>query len=210
MTEPASVALHALRRGGGASVGETVAVFGAGPIGLIVAQWARSCGATHVVLFDIDPQKLALAGTLGFTQAFDVRANDPVATINELTGGKGAHVCIEAAGVPVTMCQAIACARWNGRVVLMGNPSADVTLPAKLISHAMRREIALLGTWNSVYSATGNDDDWRTALDAMAAGRLALAPLITHTVPLDQATGALEMMRDRSSFSAKVLIAPAQ
>jgi L-iditol 2-dehydrogenase len=208
MSEPAAVALHALRRGGGASAGETVAVFGAGPIGLIVAQWARACGAAQVVLFDIDARKLALADRLGFDHAFDVRESEPAATINALTNDKGAHVCVEAAGVPATMRQAIECARWNGRVVLMGNPSADVTLPVTLISHAMRREIALLGTWNSVYSATGNDDDWRTALDAMASGRLTLRPLITHTVPLDEAIGALQMMRDRSEFSAKVLIAP--
>jgi L-iditol 2-dehydrogenase len=210
MTEPAAVALHAVRRGGGAAVGETAVVFGAGPIGLIVGQWARAGGAAQVLLFDIDPHKLALAAKLGFTQTFDAREHDAVATVNELTGGKGAHLCIEAAGVPVTMCQAIACARWNGRVVLMGNPSADVTLPARLISQAMRREIAMLGTWNSVYSATGNDDDWRTALDAMADGRLTLAPLITHSVPLSGATAALEMMRDRSEFSAKVLVAPAR
>jgi L-iditol 2-dehydrogenase len=210
LTEPAAVALHALRRGGNAVVGESVAVFGAGPIGLIVAQWARAGGASPIVLFDIDPEKLTLAAELGFEQSFDARAHDPVAVVNELTGGKGAHLCIEAAGVPVTTRQAIACARWNGRVVLMGNPSADVTLPAALISQAMRREIALVGTWNSVYSATGNDDDWRTALRAMAERRLSLIPLITHTVPLAGAVAALEMMRDRSSFSAKVLIAPSQ
>jgi L-iditol 2-dehydrogenase len=206
MTEPAAVALHALRRGGGVTPGETIAIFGAGPIGIILAQWARSSGASQIVLFDIDPGKLELARSAGFTQVFHAGENPPVETINRLTSGRGAHLCVEAAGVPVTMAQAIAATRWNGRVVLMGNPSADVVLPAKLISQAMRREINLHGTWNSVYSATGNDNDWTDALQAMANGQLKLAPLITHKVPLSQGVRAFEMIRDHATFSAKVLI----
>jgi len=206
MTEPAAVALHALRRGGGAKLGETVAIFGAGPIGIMLAQWARGSGAAQVVLFDIDPGKLALARSVGFTHVFNSKENAPVATINRLTGDKGAHLCIEAAGVPMTMAQAIEATRWNGRVVLMGNPSGDVTLPAKLISQVMRREIALFGTWNSVYSATGNDNDWTDSLHAMAQGTLNLKPLITHKVPLAEGVKTFEMIRDRKEFSAKVLI----
>ncbi len=206
MTEPAAVARHALRQGGGVTTGETIAIFGAGPIGIMLAQWARSSGAAQIVLFDIDPGKLELARAAGFTQVFHAKEHPPVATINRLTAGRGAHLCVEAAGVPLTVAQAIEAARWNGRVVLMGNPSADVLLPAKLISQAMRREISLHGTWNSVYSATGNDNDWTTALQAMASGQLSLKPLITHKVPLSQGVPAFEMIRDRTAFSAKVLI----
>ena len=206
MTEPAAVALHTLRRGGGVAPGETIAIFGAGPIGIMLAQWARSCGASQVVLFDLDPGKLELARAVGFTRVYHARENPPVATIQQLTGGRGAHLCIEAAGVPQTLVQAIEAARWRGRVVLMGNPSADAVLPAKLISQAMRREISVHGTWNSVYSATGNDNDWSDALQAMASGALQLKPLITHKVPLSQGVQAFEMIRDRTVFSAKVLI----
>lgn len=206
MTEPAAVALHALRRGGGTAPGETVAIFGAGPIGIMLAQWARSSGASQVVLFDLDPGKLELARATGFTLAFNSRENPPVATINRLTGGRGAHLCIEAAGVPQTLAQAIEATRWNGRVVLMGNPSSDVALPAKLISQAMRREISLHGTWNSVYSATGNDNDWSASLHAMASGALTVKPLITHKMPLSKGLQAFDIIQNRSEFSAKVLI----
>jgi L-iditol 2-dehydrogenase len=208
MTEPAAVALHALRRTGGSLVGETVAVFGAGPIGLITAQWARAMGAAQVVLFDVIPQKLAMAATLGFTLAFDSRKVDPVAQVEALSEGRGAEVCIEAAVVPITMNQAIAAARVGGRVVLLGNPSADVTLPAKLISQVMRREIDLRGTWNSSFSAAGNNDDWRAVLHGAARGAVDLDSLVTHRVPLADAADALRMMRDRSQFFAKVLIQP--
>jgi len=207
MMEPAAVALHAIRRAGDV-VGETVTVFGAGPIGLMVGQWARIMGAAQVILFDIVPEKIVMAEDLGFDLAFNSLEVDPVETVASLTDGQGAHVCVEGAGVPQTMLQAIAATRRSGRTVLLGNPAADVTLPAPLISQAMRREVAILGTWNSDFSAAGNSDDWRTVLDAVAGGQLQLEPLITHTVPLADAFAALNMMKDGQTFYAKVLIQP--
>jgi L-iditol 2-dehydrogenase len=208
MTEPAAVALHALKRTGRSFVGETMVVFGAGPIGLMVAQWARLMGAARTVVFDLVPQKLDMARELGFDLAFNSNDRDPVERISELTGGHGAEVCVEGAGVPITMRQAIAAARVGGRVVLLGNPSADVTLPAALISQAMRRELDLLGTWNSSFSVAGNNDDWHAVLDAVAAGRIDLDSLVTHRVPLARAMDALVMMRDQREFFSKVLIQP--
>ncbi|MBN2473756.1 MAG: galactitol-1-phosphate 5-dehydrogenase [Pirellulales bacterium] len=208
MTEPAAVALHALKRAGGSFIGETVVIFGAGPIGLMAAQWARMMGAAQIVVFDLIPEKLAMARRLGFPSAINARDGDPVEKINELTGGRGAEVCVEGAGVPITLGQAIAAARVGGRVVIMGNPSADVTLPAGLISQAMRRELDILGTWNSAFSAAGNNDDWRAVLAAAASGAIDLDSLISHRVPLEKALDALVMMRDQSEFFAKVLIQP--
>jgi L-iditol 2-dehydrogenase len=207
MTEPAAVALHALRRGG-CSVGETTAIFGAGPIGLMVAQWAQAMGAAQVILFDIVPEKLELAKQLGFSHTYDSRETEPVQTVEGLTAGNGAHLCIEAAGVPQTFIQALGSVRRAGRVVMLGNPSADVTLPVSLISQLMRREVNIIGTWNSDYSASGNDDDWRTTLQAMASKTLDLTPLITHRVGLNGAFDVLKMMKDATEFYAKVLIQP--
>ena len=208
MTEPAAVALHAIRRAGDV-VGQTVAVFGVGPIGLLVGQWARIMGAGAVLLFDIVPEKLAMARSLGFDLAFDSRQVDPVGMVVRESGGPGAHVCIEAAGVPTTMLQALGAVRLGGRVVLLGNPAADVTLPAALISQLMRREMTVLGAWNSEYSLfAGAADDWRTVLRAMGAGRLLVDPLITHRAPLTAAFDALRMMRDGTGFYSKVLIEP--
>ena len=208
LTEPAAVALHALRRVQDSLVGKTVAIFGAGPIGLIVAQWARIIGAMQVLLFDIFTEKLKLAQRLGFESVFNSTIEDPVDVVNAQTEGKGAHVCIEAAGVPQTYLYAFGSVQRGGSVVLLGNPVADVTLPASLISQLMRREVSLLGTWNSDYSVSGNDDDWRTVLQAIASGKLDLSPLITHKVPLTDSTKTLHMMKDKSEFYAKVLIHP--
>ncbi len=207
MTEPAAVALHAVRRSN-FRLGETALVLGAGPIGVMVAQWLRAMGAASVALFDIVPEKLELARSLGFEHVYDSRSDDPEQIVNQLTGGRGVHVAIEAAGVPPTFLAALKCTRREGRVVMLGNPAADVTIPAPLISQLMRREVDLLGVWNSDFSVYSDDDDWRTCLTAMSSGVLNLKPLITHRVPLTDAIAALEMMRDGSSFFSKVLIHP--
>ncbi len=209
MTEPAAVALHAVRKGGELA-GRTVAVFGAGPIGVMVAQWAQALGAAQVALFDIVPAKLDLARSLGFALVYDSRAVDPVATVAALTGGEGAYLGVESAGVRPTTLQALGATRRGGHTILLGNPSADVTLPAPLISQLLRREVTIHGTWNSDYSAAGNDDDWRAVLSAMASGQLRLEPLITHRVPLADAFSALNMMKDQRAFYSKVLIHPDQ
>lgn len=207
MTEPAAVALHAVRRAR-VRLGDSVAVFGLGPIGLMTAQWLQAHGAMKILLFDVLDEKLKVARELGFENVFNSREVDPVETINRLTDGRGVHVAIEGAGVPPTMVAALAATRRSGRVVLLGNPNHDVTLGASLISQCMRREIEILGTWNSDYSVYSDDDDWRTVLNAMSQGILNLKPLITHRVPISQGIQALEMMRDQSEFFNKVLIHP--
>ena len=210
MTEPAAVALHTLRRVQISLVGAVVAIFGAGPIGLMTAQWARIMGAAEVLLFDIVAEKLELAKRLGFSNVFNSATEVPVEVVKSRTDEKGAHVCIEAAGVPETYRNALESAGRGGSVVLLGNPAADVMLPASLISQLMRREVSVLGTWNSDYSAAGNDDDWRTVLQAIAAGQLTLLPLITHKVPLIEGADMLHKMRDKTEFYAKVLIHPSR
>ena len=208
LLEPAAVALHALRRAGSCGAGESVVIFGAGPIGIMVAQWARAMGAGHVIIVDPIAKKLELARRLGFEHGIDPRQNDPVSTIEQSTNGLGAGICIDAAGVPQSLVQAMSAVRHGGRVVILGNPSADVTLQANLISRIMRREVQIFGTWNSDYGFLREDDDWHRALAAMASGTIDVKHLVTHRVPLEHAFGALRMIKDQSEFYCKVLINP--
>lgn len=208
MIEPAAVALHALRRAGGCSVGESVAAFGAGPIGLMVAQWARAMGAAKIMLVDMVSEKLNLASSFGFQHVIDLRAADPVAEVERMTNGLGADISVDAAGVPQATVQAMRTARHGGKIVLLGNPTGDVTLPAELISRLMRREVQIVGTWNSNYGVFGEDDDWHRSLAGMASGTIDVKPLVTHRVPLSGAMNALRMIKDRTEFYCKVLIQP--
>jgi len=208
MTEPAAVALHALRRAGGIGVGETVVIFGAGPIGVMVAQWAEISGAGKVILFDVAPDKCALARQLGLRYCFNPLETPPREVLADLTGGMGAHVTIDAAGVPAALVSCLETVGMGGRVVLLGNPSGETMIPAAVLSGAMRREITISGSWNSVYSAQGNQDEWRIALQSMVAGALMLSPLISHRIPLSRAIETLKSMHRKEGTFSKVIVQP--
>ena len=113
LTEPAAVALHALRQGD-ATIGDRVVVLGAGPIGMMIAQWATILGARQVLLVDIDARKLDLARSLHLGETCNAREGDPVEWVKAATGGRGADLVIEAAGAPQTFEQALRMARPLG------------------------------------------------------------------------------------------------
>ncbi|NLH98014.1 MAG: galactitol-1-phosphate 5-dehydrogenase [Chthonomonadales bacterium] len=206
LTEPSAVALHAVRRTGVSLGGLTAAVFGAGPIGLLTAMWARLLGALRVVVFDPVPERLDLARRCGMTLAYDPRDRAPREVISGLTGGYGAAVCFEAAGVTATVLEACACVAAGGSVVLVGNPATDVVLPKNAVSRLLRMEASVLGVWNSTFNVHAPNDDWSTTLAAMADVSLNVAPLISHRVPLREALAVLRGISERRVPSMKVLI----
>ena len=203
MTEPASVALHALRRTG-VDAGDSVAILGAGPIGVILAQWARSCGAGRVFLADIVDEKLDVARGYGFTDCINAACEDTVERIVKETNGRGADICVEAAGTSVTLEQSLRIARKLGKVVLMGNVSGDVVIPERTASAILRGQLTIYGTWNSSFTAVPKNE-WLTALQFMSLQRLDLKPLITHRFRLDQVNDAFDMIYNRREFFNKVM-----
>ena len=203
MCEPAAVALHALQQAG-IHIGDTVAIFGAGPIGLMLAQWAKAWGAGQVVLTDIDEAKLAFAAKLGWKHCVNSMKNDPVEVILALTNGRGADLAIEGAGVAPTLEQCLKSVKAFGSVVAMGNPAGDMYLSQKAYWEILRKQITLRGTWNSSYTSVKND--WQTALNAMGSGLINPEALITHHYSLKQCADAFHMIRERKEFSNKVMI----
>ena len=204
LTEPAAVALHAMRQGQ-VQPGDTVAILGTGPIGMVLAQWARILGAGRVLLVDIDPQKLGMARELGLGETFNAREGDPVAWTQEVTLKRGVDVVVEAAGASATFEQALRMARPLGQVVIMGNPAGNVVLPQATVSQVLRKELTIRGTWNSVHAELPVNE-WRVVLQMLAARRLNLHALITHRVPLSRGVGALEMMRDQREAYGRVVL----
>ena len=201
MCEPAAVALHAIGQAS-VGIGDTVAVFGAGPIGIMLGLWARTAGAFRVILCDIDPTKVEFARKQGF-DAVNSRETDPVEYIRTQTGGRGADACIEGAGVAQTWEQALKAVKSFGTVVSMGNPAGDMTLTQKGYWEILRKQLTLKGTWNSSYNDVRNE--WRTALAAIASHRIDVRPLISHRFPLSEADKAFGVMRERKEFFNKVM-----
>lgn len=203
MTEPAAVALHALKRGG-IQNGDRVAIFGAGPIGALCALWARYVGAQSVAVVDIEPSKLERLRSLGFDALCDARSCDAPAWVADALGGH-ADLVVEATGVAGGAESALQSARGRGRAVLLGNPSGDMNLAQDAYWQILRRELDVVGTWNSEYTASP-DDDWHETLRAMASGDFDVAGLISHRIALDALPAFLEGLRSGRADACKVLV----
>ena len=205
MTEPCAVAIHALENSE-IRKGDNVCIFGVGAIGLILAQLARGKGAKKVILLDNDENKLEFARDLGYEHTLNNEMDDYVDKVLRLTDGKGADVCIDAAGAPATVA---GCLRVSGSfaiVVLMGNPVGNIMLEQQDYWQILRKQLTLVGTWNSDFGERKND--WKTALAYMENGSVDLSGIVTHVFPLEEADAAFELMRDRNEFSVKVMFAP--
>lgn len=204
MAEPAAVAVHALRQAG-ITIGDNAAIFGAGPIGLMLASWAKIWGADKAILIDVDRSKIDFARSLSFEHIIDAGKDDPVSRIMQLTDGRGADIAVEGAGVSVTLEQCLKCVRMFGKVVAMGNPIREMTLSQKGYWELLRKQLTISGTWNSSYTNIPKND-WELAVKYMAANRIETARFITHRVPLEKCQDALRMMKDKTEFFNKVMI----
>jgi L-iditol 2-dehydrogenase/galactitol-1-phosphate 5-dehydrogenase len=207
MTEPAAVALHGIRKMR-VGPGDDAAVFGAGPIGNLCAQWLRIAGASRVFVVDVDATKLALTGEMGLVPV-DARAGDAVRAILDATGGAGVQRCVEAVGLPQTFLQATQVAARFGEVVFMGNIAGEFRVGEKDFSSILRRELTIYGTWNSKVTPAGTDD-WTTVLRHLDRD-LIVAPLITDRLPLSEGPRIFDDLRHRRGRHNKVIfdISPA-
>lgn len=201
LTEPTAVALHGIRKLR-ISAASNAAVFGAGPIGNLAAQWLKLHGCGRVFIVDVDPRKLAVAKQMGL-EVIDASAGDAVALINEQTGGLGVDLSVEAVGLPQTFLQALQVAGMHAQVLFMGNIHGTFQVGEKDFSNVLRKELTIHGTWNSKIVPTGVDD-WSSSLHFMQAG-LQIDPLITTRLPLEEGPSVFAEIRDRKGLHNKVI-----
>jgi (R,R)-butanediol dehydrogenase / meso-butanediol dehydrogenase / diacetyl reductase len=166
MSQPCAVALHALGRGRVAEA-QTVALFGAGSIGsLLLAEiQAEATGDRQVIVVDVEPGRLETARQLGAAHVVDARDGDPAARVQELSGGRGVDVAIEATGVPESIANALAATRRGGRVLQVGIPHQPLGLA---LESAVIYEKEILTTNGQVCGV-----DLPRALDLLATTELA-------------------------------------
>lgn len=203
LLEPSSVALHTVKRAG-ITPGDVVVVLGCGPIGLLIAQWAKILGARKVFAVDIAEVKLGIARKTGITDCINAKAKDPVEVVMRETKGRGADLVLEAAGSETTLEQSIRMTRKLGKISLLGLVEKDVTLPQKTITDIMRRELTIYG----VYDADTKPvpfNSWEASLHFIETGRLDVKSLITHRFRIDEIKSVFEKVsRKREDFN-KVL-----
>jgi len=183
-------------------IGDTVAVFAQGPIGLCATAGAKLKGAGFIVGVESDPVRAAIAKKMGADLVLDYTKGDVVAEIRRLTNGRGVDVAIEALGAQATFESALRVLRAGGTLSSLGVYSGKLSVPVEPFA-------AGLGDHKIVTTlCPGGKERMRRLMELVRHGRLDLRPLLTHTFSLDRITEAYELFGQRKDGVIKVAIRP--
>ena len=198
LSEPTSVAVHAVRRSG-VNVGDTAVVIGCGAVGLLTLQVLRAAGAA-VIAIDRRAAALEMASQLGASETIDSTRVDPGEVLPEITSGIGPDLTFETAGAPDTPVQAVQWVRRGGTVVTVGLNADAPVFDFRQVTGPERTIIGSSG------AGTG---DYRRALDLIAAGRVNVKPLISSRIPLDRVVeDGFEAMLNPNSEVFRIVVGP--
>ncbi len=195
--DPLGNAVHTVLAG--AIAGQTVAVTGCGPIGLMAINVAKACGCSTVFALEINPYRLALARRMGADHAMNPREGDPVPTVLERTDGTGVDVLLEMSGNPAAIQQGFGMLRPGGRASLLGIPSQPVSFD--LVKDIIFKGATVQGIYGRRMYET-----WLQATALLKDGRLHLEPLFKERLPLERFSEAFELLAGGSA--GKVLLYP--
>lgn len=212
MLEPASVALHAVRRLNLSEV-SSVALFGLGTIGIIIAQWLHIFGVKTVIATGHSRQHGAMMQQVtskDYVYVDTAKDNTIVSKcvvdeIMDLTDGKGVDAVLDCVANAASLADALSVVKPAGQIVLVGNPKGDVPMDKNTYWKILRKQVRLTGTWNSSFTHF-KEDDWNTVLKKCAKGNLHLQELITHSLSFDKLYQGLVIMRDKTEYRNKVMI----
>ncbi|WP_433303415.1 zinc-dependent alcohol dehydrogenase [Actinoplanes sp. CA-030573] len=201
LVDTLSVCLHAQHLSP-LSIGDRVAVIGAGPIGLGQLMLAKAAGA-EVIVSDVVESSRRMARELGADEVVDGAAEDVTARVMAFTGGRGADVAFECAGgpsMPVTLPQATKVVRRGGAVVVVGGFDPGETAIGLEWERIQKSEIRILPS--ASFAVWDLDPEEGRVVDLLARGRLDAGRLVTHRFPLERINEAFETAADKESTGA--------
>jgi threonine dehydrogenase-like Zn-dependent dehydrogenase len=183
-------------------IGDIVAVFAQGPIGLCATAGAKLMGATTIIAVESVPARMEMSRRMGADHVVDFTKTDPVAEIMRLTDGRGVDVAVEALGQQATFEGALRVLRPGGTLSSLGVYSADLKIPldglvAGLGDHTIRTTLC-----------PGGKERMRRLMNVIASGRVDTRPLVTHRFKLDQIEEAYDLFAHQRDGVLKVAITP--
>jgi threonine dehydrogenase-like Zn-dependent dehydrogenase len=186
----------------GIRIGDTVAIFAQGPIGLCATAGAKLSGASLVIGVDRLPNRLRMSLQMGADHVIDSSQVDPVAEIMRITGGRGVDVAIEALGLQQTFEAGLRVLRPGGTLSSLGVYSTDLTIPLNAFS-------AGLGDNKIVTTlCPGGKERMRRLMSTIASRRVDLSAMVTHRFKLDDIEAAYELFSQQRDGVLKVAITP--
>jgi alcohol dehydrogenase len=187
---------------GDIKIGDTVAVFAQGPIGLCATAGAKLRGATMIIAVDSVPVRLAAARGLGADHTVDFASVDAVEEIMRLTDGRGVDVAIEALGAQSTFEAALRVLRPGGTLSSLGVYSTDLRIPLGPFAAGLA-DLRIVTTL-----CPGGKERMRRLMSVIESGRIDLKPLVTHRFKLDEIEAAYDLFGHQRDGVLKVAITP--
>ena len=197
IAEPAAVAAHAAAITP-IAMGDSMAVVGAGLIGLLLIQILRAHSPAAIIALETDPERRAAALAAGASAALDPTAPGTPDSILSLSGGRGVDRCFEAVGATAPIAAAIAATRKGGSVTLIGNVSPKVEIPLQSV---VTRQIALLGS-----CATAGE--YPLVLDLLSKGAIDARSIVSAVAPLSEGASWFSRLYAREKGLLKVVLEP--
>lgn len=183
-------------------IGDAVAIFAQGPIGLCATAGAKLMGATTIIAVESVPERMAMARRMGADEVVDFRKVDPVSEIMKITGGRGVDVAIEALGLQQTFEAALRVLRPGGTLSSLGVYSGDLRIPLDAFA-------AGLGDHKIVTTlCPGGKERMRRLMDVVASNRIDAQPLVTHRFSLDDIEAGYDLFSNQREGVLKVAITP--
>lgn len=199
ITEPLACVLHGIEDVG-VKLGDSIAIIGAGPIGLLHLLTAKKMGAEKVIMIDLVEERLDFAKKLGADETVNAAKEKVEEKVKQLTSGYGADIVIEAIGRPETWEQALKLVRKGGKVLEFGGcpPGAEIKVNAELLHYG---EVTVMGTFHATPL------HFRKALNLITSKTVDVAPLVTRKMPLEKIKEAFEILAT-SKNDVKIAIEP--
>jgi threonine dehydrogenase-like Zn-dependent dehydrogenase len=199
LADIASTGLSAAERAE-VEIGQAVAVFAQGPIGLCATAGARLMGASLVIAVDSIEKRLHLSSEMGADEVIDFTQEDPVAAIKRLTGGRGVDVAIEALGTQGTFESCLQAVRPGGKVSSLGVYGGKLEVPVEPFVYGIGDKEILTTL------CPGGKERMRRLMEMVRHGRLDLEPLLTHSFSLDDIEEAYDLFAHQRDGVVKVAI----
>ncbi len=198
LIEPLAVALHAVKKSG-IRLGNTVAVFGAGAIGLLVCSLVNHAAGSSVICVDVSDFRLQKALEMGATLTVNNQVENALQVIQSATHGIGVDLAFEAVGREQTLAQALESVRKGGSVTLLGIfEEAETRLPVHLF---IQREISLAGSQGYAW-------DFEDAISLAENGHVPLKKLVTHEFALQELQKGFDLLLTPGNQAVKVEMHP--
>lgn len=196
-----AVGVHALKRVP-VSIGDTVVVYGGGPVGFCTAQVVKAAGAKNVVLVDLIQEVLDIGKQVGIDYVINSSIEDPVEKIMEITEGRGADIVFDSVGGHAPILDAeVKMLRPQGKLGMIGVRQES----SFIMSKAHFKELDIIFIFS--YAYWNYQSEFAIAMSLLESKRLIAAPVVTHTFPLEKINEAFETARNKSQSKAiKVMI----